>query len=126
MNYADLKAQSKKKRKQIMSTPPSNTPTPPIDPPQQPLKKDCNQELLEDLVKDKYKGIKQFYDDINDPTKIVPNREELKQSLNDLLLAKEKVKFNEMILQYDDRIKKYKTVVEALLQIVDLLLHINE
>lgn len=118
MKYSELKKQNKEKEEnQKILSPLSSLP-----------KTDNSDRLqcVEELVKEKYQELECFYKDINDPDNIVPNREELRKSLNSLLLAEEKIKFNEMVSQYDKQISQYKKIIINLLEIFKTLIHIGD
>lgn len=117
MRYADLKKQARKKQQHDpkMTDSPQNKPASP----------NTVDDDIEELVKDKFKGIKEFYDDIKDPNNIVPNRDAIRKSLNDLLLVEEKVKYNDMILEYEKKITDYKLIIESFIKIIEALLNIN-
>lgn len=80
---------------------------------------------IEELVKKKYNGIKNLYDDLNDPENIIPNRDEIRKSLNNLLLVEEKVKYNEMVQEYETKTEEYKLIIESLIKVIEILLDIN-
>lgn len=83
-------------------------------------------EDLEKLVVDKYKDLATFYEDVNDPNNVIPERDEIRQSLHNLLLAEEKVKYTEMENQYKQIIEEYKRIVQLLLQSLTILSNIKE
>lgn len=122
MHYSEVKAKAKEKNERIYIN--TKMPRPPILPPN--LNKKKKDELIEELVITKYEGIKELYDNINDPDNKVPNKEEIKQSLNDLLLAEEKIKYNEKEIVYQKQIKQYVKIIDSLINIVEILLHIND
>lgn len=118
MHYSDIKAKAKHKDKEILTKDKMST--------NETDQSKIENRLLEEMVTEKYKGIKRFYDDINDPSSVVPNREELKKSMNDLLVADEKAKYSELVYTSGKKTEKYIRIIDSLINIIELLLHIDQ